>query len=275
MRAKHLKKPAAFPLEGLPQVKLAYRLWRAPALDFIVSAGVTYDAGSGARVDRRASIRAAGEIARMSYDATVTSADRGVVPNVRFKAYRSEPDGGLLGPLDATHFAVGDVAGPTNRLIAGGSGRGAEVTNRPLFNPASFDRTRFDGDLPAGWDAELYRNGQLSPSPRARGAALRFRGRRAWLWRQPLRDHHLRPAGAAALAGRDDQRRAGACSARQDLLLCGDQPAGQRPARLCRSPARGRPRVRRRSRRGAQAPGGGGARAWDRQAHLGRRRLPR
>ena len=60
MRAKHLKKPAAFPLEGLPQVKLAYRMWRAPALDFIVSAGVTYDAGSGARIDRRASIRAAG-----------------------------------------------------------------------------------------------------------------------------------------------------------------------------------------------------------------------
>jgi hypothetical protein len=161
MRAKHLKKAAAFPLEGLPQVKLAYRMWRAPALDFIVSAGVTYDAGSGARVDRRASIRAAGEVAHLSYDATVTSADRGAVPNIRFKAYRSEPDGGLLGPLNATNFAIGDVAGPANRLIAGGSGRGAEVTNRPLFNPASFDRTRFDGDLPAGWDAELYRNGQL------------------------------------------------------------------------------------------------------------------
>jgi len=161
LRAKHLKKAAAFPLEGLPQVKLAYRLWRAPALDFIVSAGVTYDAGSGARVDRRASIRAAGEVARLSYDATVTSGDRGAVPNIRFKAYRSEPDGGLLGPLNATNFAIGDVLGPTNRLIAGGSGRGAEVTNRPLFNPASFDRTRFDGDLPAGWDAELYRNGQL------------------------------------------------------------------------------------------------------------------
>ena len=161
MRAKHLRKPAAFPLEGLPQVKLAYRMWRAPALDFIVSGGVTYDAGNGARIDRRASIHAAGEVARLSYDATVNSSDRGVIPDIRFKAYRSEPDGGLLGPLNATNFAVGDVSGPTNRLIAGGSGRGAELTNRPLFNPASFDRTRFDGDLPAGWDAELYRNGQL------------------------------------------------------------------------------------------------------------------
>ena len=160
LRAKHLK-PAALPLEGLPQIKLAYRMWRAPALDFIVSAGATFEAGSGTRVDRRASVRGAGEIARMSYDATITTGEKRALGQVRFTAYRSEPDGGLLGPLDATHFAIGDVPGPTNRLIAGGSGRGAEITNRPLFNPASFDRTRFEGDLPPGWDAELYRNGQL------------------------------------------------------------------------------------------------------------------
>ncbi|MCY7339609.1 MAG: hypothetical protein LH465_06615 [Sphingomonas bacterium] len=160
LRAKHFK-PAALPLEGLPKVKLAYRMWRAPALDFIVSAGATYDANSGVRVDRRASVRAAGEIARLSYDATITSGQSGPLGSVRFKAYRSDPDGGLLGPLNATNFAVGDVAGPTNRLISGGTGRGVEVTNRPLFNPAAFDRTRFEGELPPGWDAELYRNGQL------------------------------------------------------------------------------------------------------------------
>ena len=30
-----------------------------------------------------------------------------------------------------------------------------------MFTPASFDRTRFEGELPDGWEAELYRNGQL------------------------------------------------------------------------------------------------------------------
>ncbi len=160
LRAKHLK-PAALPLEGLPQVKLAYRMWRAPALDFIVSAGATYEAHSGVRVDRRASVRAAGEIARLSYDASISTGRNGSLGDVRFKAYRSDPDGGLLGPLNATHFAFGDVPGPSNRFIAGGAGRGAEVTNRPLFNPAAFDKTRFEGDLPSGWEAELYRNGQL------------------------------------------------------------------------------------------------------------------
>ena len=160
MRAKHLK-PAALPLEGLPQVRLAYRMWRAPALDFIVSAGATFEARNGLRVDRRASVRAAGEIAHLSYDASVTSGKSDALGSVRVKAYRSDPDGGLLGPLDATHFAVGDVPGPTSRPIAGGAGRGAEITNRPLFNAAAFDRTRFEGELAPGWDAELYRNGQL------------------------------------------------------------------------------------------------------------------
>ena len=45
--------------------------------------------------------------------------------------------------------------------MPGSTGRGLEITNRPLFNPVAFDRTRFDGDLPSGWDAELYRNGEL------------------------------------------------------------------------------------------------------------------
>ena len=35
------------------------------------------------------------------------------------------------------------------------------ITNRPIERPDSFDKTTFRGDLPAGWDAELYRNGQL------------------------------------------------------------------------------------------------------------------
>ncbi len=163
-------KPAAMPLENLPAVRLPYRLWRAPALDFVVSAGVTYNAASGARVDRHASVAAAGEIASMSYDALLATDRQGKPSSLRLRAYRSDPEGGLLGPLDATHFAVGDVQGRPSRLLAASSGRGAEVTNRPLFNPVAFDRTRFEGDLPPGWDAELYRNGELLAFSRSTGS---------------------------------------------------------------------------------------------------------
>jgi len=159
-RAAQIKQ-AAMPLENLPKVRLPYRMWRAPALDFIVNAGVTYEASTGMRVDRSASVVAAGEIAQLSYDAMLNTDRKGMPESLRLRAYRSDPEGGLLGPLNATHFAVGDVQGQPNRLLTSSSGRGAEVTNRPLFNPVAFDRTRFEGDLPSGWDAELYRNGEL------------------------------------------------------------------------------------------------------------------
>ena len=165
-------KPAKLDLSSLPQVKLPYRMWRSPALDFVVNAGVTYRANDGARVDRSTSVYAAGEIARLSYDARISTDSSGIPNTLWLRAFRSDPDGGLLGPLKATHFAVGDVAGLDSGL--GGSaanGRGAVVTNRPLFNPTAFDRTRFEGELPVGWEAELYRNGELLAFARSDGTS--------------------------------------------------------------------------------------------------------
>jgi len=166
-RAQNLHK-AKFDLKTLPQVRLPYRMWRAPALDFVVSAGMTYRADSGTKVDRRTSVYVAGEIARMSYDAQIATDEKGVPASLRFRAYRSDPDGDLLGPLHATHLGFGDVAGLSTQL--GGSatlGRGAVVTNRPVVSPTNFDRTHFEGDLPSGWEAEIYRNGELLAFARA------------------------------------------------------------------------------------------------------------
>ena len=160
-RAAHIR-PASLDLSKLPQVRLPYRMWRAPALDFVVSAGVTYRASDGVRVDRQSSVYAAGEIARLSYDAQLTTTAKGIPSMARFRAYRSNPDGGLLGPVNATHFGFGDVEGFDSGLTRSvASGRGAVVTNRPLAARAAFGRTRFEGDLPSGWEAEIYRNGEL------------------------------------------------------------------------------------------------------------------
>ncbi|HEX6218990.1 MAG TPA: hotdog fold thioesterase, partial [Sphingomicrobium sp.] len=170
VRAASLK-PAKFDIASLPQVRLPYRMWRAPALDFVVSGGITYRAKDGVRVDRRTSIYAAGEIAKLSYDAQFSTTDKGVPSALRLRAYRSDPDGGLLGPLKATHFGFGDVEGFDSRLTGNAaSGRGAIVTNRPVRSLSSFDRTRFEGDLPVGWDAEIYRNGELLGFAKADGS---------------------------------------------------------------------------------------------------------
>ena len=153
---------ASLPLASLPRVKLPYRMWRTPSVDVMMDAGITYSAGSGTRIDHRASILAAGEALQMSYEARVATNRVGLPTGLRLRAYRSDPDAGLLGPLKATHVALGDVEG-IGSPVAGGSatGRGAMITNRPLFQSVAFDRTQFSGELPPGWDAELYRNGEL------------------------------------------------------------------------------------------------------------------
>src|SRR6476646_555856 len=153
---------ASFDLKTLPQVRVPYRMWRTPALDFVVSGGATYRATDGVRVDRQSSVYAAGEIAHLSYDAQVTTTNKGKPNLLRLRAYRSDPDGHLLGPLKATHIGFGDVEGLDSRLTGStAAGRGAVITNRPLTAQTAFDRTRIEGDLPSGWEAELYRNGEL------------------------------------------------------------------------------------------------------------------
>jgi hypothetical protein len=160
-RAARLTK-ASLPLASLPLVKLPYRMWRTPSVDVMMDAGLTYSAQSGTRIDHRASILAAGEALQMSYEARVATNKRGLPTGLRLRAYRSDPDAALLGPLRATHVAIGDVEG-IGSAVAGGSatGRGAMITNRPLYQSVAFDRTQFTGELPPGWDAELYRNGEL------------------------------------------------------------------------------------------------------------------
>jgi hypothetical protein len=137
-------------------------MWRSPALDFVVSGGVTYRASNGVKIDRQTSVYAAGEIAHLSYDAQVTTTNTGKPNLLRVRAFRSDPDAHLLGPLKATHIGFGDVEGFDTRLTgAVAAGRGAVVTNRPLTARTAFDRTHIEGDLPTGWEAEIYRNGEL------------------------------------------------------------------------------------------------------------------
>ena len=98
----------------------------------------------------------------MSYNARVSAANSPVPDALRFKLYRNDPDGGLLGPLKATRFAIGDVETLPSALSAQSAyGRGAFVSNRPLNLPSRFGLITLRGILPAGWDAELYRNGEL------------------------------------------------------------------------------------------------------------------
>ncbi len=161
-RAAGLRPAQSFDLAKLPKAERPYKMWQTPSLDVVASLAFVNDRRGGQTLAARYELFGAGELLGTSFDARLSSDDDGLPQSLRLRAYRSDPTGQLLGPMHATHFALGDVNLMATGLVSGSAvGRGAVVTNRPLERPENFDRTNFRGDLPAGWDAELYRNGQL------------------------------------------------------------------------------------------------------------------
>jgi hypothetical protein len=159
-RARVQSSAPVFDLASLPRSSAPYRGVKMPAVDVVASLGGTLDRRNGNRLDAQYELYAAGEIGPVAYDARLSSDRRGLPSTLRIRGYRTDPAGGL--PLGATHIAVGDVQGLSTPLVSqSGVGRGFVVTNRPVDRPQNFDRTDFRGELPNGWDAELYRNGQL------------------------------------------------------------------------------------------------------------------
>lgn len=162
-RAQRIRPRLDFDLSNLPQADTPYRMWRTPSVDAVIRLGGLRDRQRGSTsFERRYELFASGEVLTASVDARFASDNRGVPESLRVRAFRSSNDPVLLGPLGARHFAIGDVTSQTTPIAAQPTaGRGFVVTNRPLDRPDSFDRKTFRGDLPEGWDAELYRNGQL------------------------------------------------------------------------------------------------------------------
>ncbi|MFT4026746.1 MAG: carboxypeptidase-like regulatory domain-containing protein [Novosphingobium sp.] len=232
---------AAFDLAKLPHAPTPYRAWRAPAVDVTLRADLQRSpAASHGGFSYEA--LASGEALHTSYQARLASDDRGRPAALRLKLFRKDPAGGLLGPLHATEVAAGDVESQASQLTArSGVGRGLFVTNRPNSLPARFGMTTLRGELPSGWDAELYRNGELLMFQ-----ADRSDGRYAFAdvgllfgdndfevvlygpQGQVRREYSRLPVGVDAIPAGRTWYWAGALEAQRDLIEFGGQPPDPR-----------------------------------------------
>jgi hypothetical protein len=160
-RAARLLPESTADLSAYPQASQPYALWRMPSVDVMARSDYRSSGGTS-RLDARYEVFASGEVAHASFDMRLASNNRGVPDSLRVRAYRMDPEGHMLGPLHATQIAAGDVELLSGNLAgASGIGRGVFVSNRALQRPTRFGTTIVRGTLPLGWDAELYRNGQL------------------------------------------------------------------------------------------------------------------
>lgn len=104
----------------------------------------------------------AGVVGGLDGEATAIMDSGQDAPNFRVRLSRQSLDGGLLGPLDAREFAVGDVTTPDLPLIAENAvGRGIEISTFDLDRLEQTNRVTLRGELPVGWEVEVYRNGEL------------------------------------------------------------------------------------------------------------------
>lgn len=157
---------------GLPRVATPWRLADVPLLDSELRLASDTNRGTRAEAD----LHLAGDLAWLTARSFLSLDTRGGLTAARLELGRRDPDGALLGPLGATAFGLGDVTStPLAMGPASVAGRGAYIGNAPLERASVFDRIELRGDMPAGFEAELYRNNVLiDTATRPEGGQYRF-----------------------------------------------------------------------------------------------------
>ena len=140
--------------------------WQAFAMPMTdIELRAASDSSLGTRVE--GDLRLAGDLAFMTARAYLSGSSRDGLTGARIELGRRDPDAGLFGPLRATEFQVGDVSTQALPLgLRGISGRGAAITNAPIDRASLFDAIDLRGELPEGYEVELYRNDILIESTR-------------------------------------------------------------------------------------------------------------
>ena len=141
------------------RVATPHRAWDWPLVDNTLGYRFTRTGGHGQQTVHYSTL-ATGDLAFLDTNLFIAGEREDPVSAARLTMGRTDPDGGLLGGL--TELSAGDVFTPQLPLIARGRvGRGLRLSSFPVVRSSEFDRTTLRGDLPPGWEVELYRNDVL------------------------------------------------------------------------------------------------------------------
>ena len=117
----------------------------------------------------------AGELFGMESSAFISGTGK-ELQRQRYTLARRDPEGQMLGPLKARDIQLLDVTFPSLPLVGGaGIFRGALVSSYPINSPTQFGTRDFIGDLPSGWEVELYQNDVLIDRRISNGVNYEFK----------------------------------------------------------------------------------------------------
>jgi hypothetical protein len=167
-RAAQLERQMELGGAAYPQHPLPYRLFDLPYLDQTFSVNSRrYDGES--ELDSAYTVFATGDLLGMEASLYFSHYSDLPSPDPRLTLARHDPGAGLLGPLRARSVELGSIIVPgiDNVSVASLPGNGLRISNRPLVRPLDFSRHIVQGNLPPGWDVELYFNEALIGLQRA------------------------------------------------------------------------------------------------------------
>lgn len=158
---------------GYPRLSSDYKLLSVPFIDNTLGMSVV-KSGHTITTDLAYSGYATGDLLGMGAEAYLSVSKANPTADFRLTLARNNPDGGLLGPLDAKSVSLGYVGLPSlqNVLRGGGVGNGLLLSNRPLDQPTSYGLKTLRGELPPGWDVTLYFNDALIAFAQSRSDGL-------------------------------------------------------------------------------------------------------
>lgn len=154
--------PGAHETERVLKIVPSYAALSPPAAD------LTADVGWNSRSPHRISkydLRLAGDVAFTGMQLYAGSDQQGVLSQMRLLFERKDPDGRIAGLFGATKSDAGDVYSQALSLgLASVGGRGFMTSSQPLEQANVFSTTDIRGELPAGYEVELYVNEVLRGS---------------------------------------------------------------------------------------------------------------
>lgn len=141
-----------------PKLEVPYKWITWPVSDTTLDFTVT-SSDEGPTLTRNYTTLATADVGKLNADIFISGTQDKYINVARVKLGRQSPDGDLLGKLNATKFAIGDIFGPQiSHMTRTKIGRGVVIANTPLGSETEFDRITLQGDLQLGWEVELYRN---------------------------------------------------------------------------------------------------------------------
>ena len=148
------------------RVPSPYRLFTMPGFDIQGQIGGSFTAP---RFSHSYDVRIASDVAFTGFQGFLGADDNGDISSFRATFERHDIKGDLLGPIHATSMSGGDTFTPGLAIGPRSvGGRGFAFSTAPLEQTSVFNRIDLRGEMPVGYDVELYvndilRSGQRTP----------------------------------------------------------------------------------------------------------------